>query len=191
MSVSAAVASQSDEQLMLRVKGDDAEAFEQLYDRYASLAFHVARSVCFDVGRAEEAVQEGFLSVWRARGRYRPEAGSVKGWALTLVRHRAIDAARRGAAAGRSDTVELDARVADTEAVSPPDAAVERSEADALRGFLNQLPDKQSEVIALAFYGGLTHSEIATQLELPAGTVKGRMRLGMHRLRADMEERAG
>jgi RNA polymerase sigma-70 factor (ECF subfamily) len=180
---------QTDKALMLRIREDDAEAFGELYDRYASLAFRVARSVCHDVSRAEEAVQEGFLSVWRGRTRYRPESGSVKGWTLSIVRHRAIDAMRYDAADRHPQLVELTAPAPDTDATSTPDAVIERSEGEALRASLSRLPEAQSEVISLAFFGGLTHTEIAAELSLPPGTVKGRMRLGMHKLRTDMEER--
>jgi RNA polymerase sigma-70 factor, ECF subfamily len=179
----------SDEQLMLRVRADDADAFERLYDRYVAVALRVARSVCFDAGRAEEAVQEGFLSIWRSRSSYRPGAGSVKAWALTIVRNRAIDAVRRDANDRGAQAGELESETADTRGPSVVDAAVASGEGDALRGFMARLPAAQAEVIALAFFGGLTHCEIAERLSLPEGTVKGRMRLGMHKLRADLEER--
>ena len=179
----------TDQALMLRVREDDADAFGELYDRYAGLAFRVARSVCHDVGRAEEAVQEGFLSIWRGRTRYRPESGSVKGWALSIVRNRAIDSVRRDTAERQPELVEATTPAVDTKSASPPDAVIAKNEGDALRAFMSRLPDSQSEVITLAFFGGLTHSEIAEQLSLPPGTVKGRMRLGMHKLRAEMEER--
>ena len=174
---------------MLRVRDDDsAEAFGELYDRHVCLALRVAGSVCRDSGRAEDAVQEGFLSIWRARGRYRPESGSVKGWMMVQVRHRAIDAVRRDAADRNRDQLALNAPPSDTAPPSPPEAAIAQSEGAELLASLARLPDAQSEVIMLAFYGGLTHSEIAEQLSLPPGTVKGRMRLGMHKMRAAMDE---
>lgn len=162
------MAEQSDAALMLRMREDDSKAFGELYDRYVALAFRVANSVCPDAGRAEDAVREGFLSIWRGRAQYQPGSGSVKGWALALVRRQAMDAERREA--------------------SERNVPVARSEADALRAVMARLPDIQAEVITLAFFGGLTDSEIAEQLSLPAGTVKGRMRLGMHKLRAAMNE---
>lgn len=189
MSAPVASAQQTDGALMLRIRNDDPEAFGELYDRYASLAFKVANSVCRDVSRAEEAVQEGFLSIWRGRARYRPESGSVKGWALSIVRNRAIDSVRRDATDRHPALVELAGPAPDTRSASPPDAVIARNEGDALRAFMDRLPDTQAEVITLAFFGGLTHTEIAKQLSLPEGTVKGRMRLGMHKLRADMDER--
>ena len=182
-------AQQADEVLMLRVRDDDStEAFGELYDRYAQVALRVAWSVCRDAGRAEEAVQDGFLSIWRARARYRPESGSVRGWMLIHLRHRAIDAVRR-AAVRNVELVEFTAPAADTESPSPPEVVIAQNEGDEMRASIARLPDTQSEVIMLAFYGGLTHSEIAEQLSLPPGTVKGRMRLGMHKLRAAMDER--
>jgi RNA polymerase sigma-70 factor (ECF subfamily) len=187
MSAPVASARLTDRALMLRVRHDDADAFRELYDRYARLALRVAASVCRDAGHAEEAVQEGFLSIWRRRALYRPESGSVKGWALSVVRNRAIDAVRREGAARRVPVVDLDSSVVASDSPSPPDAVVERSEADALHASLARLPDTQSEVVTLAFFGGLSHSEIAEQLSLPPGTVKGRMRLGLHKIRADME----
>lgn len=187
MSAPVASARLTDRALMLRVRDDDADAFRELYDRYARLALRVAASVCRDAGHAEEAVQEGFLSIWRRRALYRPESGSVKGWALSVVRNRAIDAVRREGAARRVPVVDLDSSVVASDSPSPPDAVVERSEADALHASLARLPDTQSEVVTLAFFGGLSHSEIAEQLSLPPGTVKGRMRLGLHKIRADME----
>ena len=176
---------------MLRVRDDDStEAFGELYDRYVQLALRVAWSVCRDAGRSEEAVQDGFLSVWRARSRYRPESGSVKGWILIHLRHRAIDAARRGAAARNGEwLVAVDAAAPDRGSPLPPDAVIARDEGDAMRASIARLPDAQSEVIMLAFYGGLTHKEIAEQLGLPPGTIKGRMRLGLHKLRAATDER--
>jgi RNA polymerase sigma-70 factor, ECF subfamily len=190
MSAPVASAQQTDKALMLRIRDDDSEAFSALYDRYARLALRVAHSVCHDASRAEEAVQEGFLSIWRGRARYRPDSGSVKGWMLAVVRHRAIDAVRHDAATRSPELVELTAPAPDTRSPSPPDAVIAQDEGEALRAFMARLPDIQSEVITLAFFGGLTHSEIAEQLSLPPGTVKGRMRLGMHKLRAAMDERA-
>jgi RNA polymerase sigma-70 factor, ECF subfamily len=190
MPAAAASAQQIDRALMLRVRANDTAAFGELYDRYVRIALRVAHSVCHDASRAEEAVQEGFLSVWQGRGRYRPESGSVKGWVLTIVRHRAIDAVRRDASASSPELVELTGPPPDTGSPSTPDAAIAQDEGAALRAFMARLPDAQSEVITLAFFGGLTHTEIAEQLSLPPGTVKGRMRLGMHKLRSDMEQRA-
>lgn len=173
----------TDEELMRGVQAHDPRAFSELYDRHADRAWAVARAICHDAGRAEEAVQEGFLAVWRSHDSYRGELGSVAGWVTAIVRNRAIDAARRESASRRprlahhADVPELPADSSTT------DEVIARSEAVALRGRLAQLPGAQAQVIALAYYGGLSHAEIAARLSLPPGTVKGRMRLGLQKLR--------
>jgi RNA polymerase sigma-70 factor (ECF subfamily) len=183
-------AEQADEALMLRVRDHDStEAFGELYDRYAEIALRVARSVCRDAGRAEDAVQEGFLSIWRARAQYRPESGPVKGWMLVHLRHRAVDAVRRDAASRKGEQIALTAPAPDPGAPSPQQVVMAQDENDQMRASIARLPDAQSEVIMLAFYGELTHQEIAEQLSLPPGTVKGRMRLGLHKLRAATDDR--
>jgi RNA polymerase sigma-70 factor, ECF subfamily len=176
-----------DELLMEQVKGGDINAFGELYDRYCDRAYRVAWVVCHDRGRTEDAVQEAFLSLWKGRAAYLPGGGTVAAWLLTAVRYRAIDVVRRDAkqvsrrAGGHIPNLRP----------TPGDIAdhiVNHEEAQRLRALLTQLPDSQQEVIALAFYGELTHTEIATALRLPAGTVKGRMRLGLQKLRAGIEK---
>lgn len=181
---------ESDETLMKRVQDDNVEAFEQLYDRHAVRAFRVARSVCDCTARAEDAVQEGFLSVWRSRTHYRPESGSFQGWSMKIIRNRAIDAMRSEATRRRHLGADDSEHLASGRATAPralEDHVVARSEGDALRAALLRLPEAQAEVIALAFYGELSHTEIATQLSLPRGTVKGRMRLGLEKLRRQLD----
>lgn len=182
--------SPSDASLVERVRAGDADAFATLYDRYARRAYTVALSVCQDDGRAQEAVQDAFLSLWRSSATYQPERGSLAAWLLTGVRHRAIDLMRRNAkhVAHRADEGQLD-RVA-----GPDDLAARtiRREGEArLRASLRSLPAAQQEVIELAFYAELSHREIAAQLGLPSGTVKGRMRLGLGRLRNALGAHAG
>ncbi len=180
-SISVATVS-SDAELMRRVQSDDADAFEELYDRHAARALRIASSVCRNPKRAEDAVQEGFLSAWRSRANYRPEAGEVCAWVMVVVRNRAIDIARRNV---NHDTNVVSDHTLDALAASDdvPAQVIANERAAAIRQLLDELPETQREVIQLAFYGGLTHSEIAQQLNLPAGTVKGRMRLGLNKLR--------
>jgi len=169
----------SDDVLMVRVQNNDTEAFARLYDRYASPAFSVAQSICHNRSDAEEAVQEGFLSVWRGRATYEPQPGcSFRGWAMQTVRNRAIDSHRRRRSAKYPRTGELDEEA--TEAVAPTnlDDLILREEKVDLSRLLDRLPDAQAEVITLAYFGEMSHTEITAQLGLPAGTVKGRMRLG-------------
>jgi len=175
----------SDDQVMVGVKDGSANAFGVLYDRYHERAYRVARSVCRDNSRAEEAVQETFIAIWKTRASYQSQIGKVAPWVLTVARHRSIDIARRSgrdAAHQTTDTM--------LDRLSAPGGVAEQACAHAqtrhLLDLLAQLPDAQREVITLGFYGELSHTEIAALLDLPTGTVKGRMRLGLQRLRADI-----
>ena len=181
-----ALATASDDDVMACVKTGSTVAFGVLYDRYCDPAYRVARSVCRDAGRAEEAVQEAFIAIWKTRMTYLAEAGRVAAWVLTVVRYRAIDIARRNtphAAHRASDDKLYTVRTPDNVA----EQVASRSQARDVLSLLAALPDAQQEVITLGFYGQLTHSEIASHLGLPVGTVKGRMRLGLQRLRSQMD----
>jgi len=180
------LAAVSDDQVMARVRAGSVSAFGVLYDRFHVRAYRIARSVCRDDGRAEEAVQESFLSIWKTRANYEAKKGTVAAWVLTVTRYRAIDVARRNGP-------HVDRRAGDEglHAVAASGSVAEQVEGDArardLRVLLAKLPEAQREVITLAFYGEMTHSEIAAQLDLPPGTVKGRMRLGLQKLRQDVD----
>ena len=179
----------SDAQLMRAVSTGSVDAFGELYDRYQQRAYTVALSVCPDEGQAQDAVQDAFLSVWKTSASYDPERGSVAAWLLTVVRYRAIDLARRHAPQ-RARWVS-DQRLAARAAVDDvSEKVIEHDNADHLRRCLSALSDEQREVITLAYYGQLSHTEIATQLGLPSGTVKGRMRLGLQKLRASTQPAA-
>lgn len=177
---------ETDERLMERVQADSGVAFAELYDRHGEPAFRVARAVCRDLNRAEDAVQEAFLSVWRGRAIYRPESGAFKPWMMRVVQNRAIDSYRTAARPGEKVAQAHPEEAPDT-AASPLDVVIGRRQSDVLHAALRRLPPAQADVIVLAYYGGLSHSEIATQLALPKGTVKGRMRLGLEKLRGGME----
>jgi RNA polymerase sigma-70 factor (ECF subfamily) len=178
-----------DDQVMADVKAGSVAAFGVLYDRYCDRAYRIAWSVCRDDGRAEEAVQEAFGSIWRTRATSEPQIGTVAPWVLTVVRDRAIDIARsngRLVATQASDDALATIRAPDSSA----DEVAAGAQARGLLRLLAELPDAQREVITLALYGQLTHTEIAAHLGLPAGTVKGRMRLGLQRLRGDIQRAA-
>jgi RNA polymerase sigma-70 factor (ECF subfamily) len=179
----------SDDELMAKVSAGSMDSFVELYDRYCDRAYRVARSVCRDEGCAQEAVQDGFLSVWNSRVSYRAEKGTVAAWLLTVVRYRAIDIARSNRRhASRRET---DDQLMGLSGVDDPfEIAVRRDDTQRLQASLAMLPDAQAEVITLAYYGQLSHTEIAAHLGLPAGTVKGRMRLGLQKLRAEIERAA-
>jgi RNA polymerase sigma-70 factor (ECF subfamily) len=162
-------------------------AFEQLYRRFYGRAYEVAWLVCRDNSRAEDAVQEAFTAIWRRPRSYRPELGTVAAWLLSMVRYRAIDIARANTthASKRSDEEELVERSAPGRLA---DQVVDRDNAAHLKAFLQQLPEAQREVVTLGFYGQLSHAEIAARLGLAPGTVKGRMRLGLKKLRVSIDE---
>lgn len=173
----------TDRELMVRVQADDAQAFGALYDRLAPRALRLASGLCPSGDQAQDAVQDGFLSMWRGRAGYRPESGEVHSWAFSIVHNRAIDHQRRnrrhdGRRDGLEGVVEGLRAPGDLEA-----DAVVADDAGRLRALLTGLPAAQREVIALAYFGELSHTEIAERLELPVGTVKGRMRLGLLKLR--------
>ena len=179
----------SDSQLMVQVSAGSVEAFGKLYDRFGERAYRVAFAVCRDEDRAQDAVQEAFLSLWKGRTSYRSQQGTVAAWLLTGARYRAIDLARRNGrhASHRADADHLDEFPA-LDDVS--EEVIQRDGADRLQASLARLPDNQREVITLAYYGQLSHTEIADHLNLPAGTVKGRMRLGLQKLRASIAQAA-
>ena len=175
----------SDEQLMRAAQAGDVRAFEEIYRRYSSRALGLARVICRGSNRAEEAAQEGFVSAWRSRGSYDPERGTVRAWLLMVVRNRSIDLMRQQGSVDskRCAGSELDYLPAPGSIV---DDVEREEEAAQLRGCLQKLPTSQREVIALAYFGGLSHTEIAARLELPVGTVKGRMRLALLKVRSDV-----
>jgi RNA polymerase sigma-70 factor (ECF subfamily) len=164
-------------------------AFGELYDRYAPQALTVARSVCRDPGLAEEAVQDAFESIWTSRSTYREDRGPVAAWAMSVVRYRAMALAGR-----RRRRLAAEFAQASPEQASAPEAVADQAGAGAdsmeLIAALQRIPAAQREVIALAFYGQLSHAEISAHLNLPAGTVKGRMRLGLGKLRCGLDRAA-
>ncbi|HYH89498.1 MAG TPA: sigma-70 family RNA polymerase sigma factor [Solirubrobacteraceae bacterium] len=179
-------ATAADAALMARVAGGDSAAFDELYRRHGHRALLLARKLCSGREQAEEVAQEAFISLWRGAHAYKPASGSVSTWLSSMVRNRAIDAWRR--ASVRPVEVELSGTGA-AEPVAPvttQPAAPERALALAL---IADLPAAQKEAVFLAYFGDMTHSEIATHVGAPLGTVKGRIRLGVERLRDSFEER--
>lgn len=176
----------ADEEIMHLVGEGNPRAFELLYDRHGGPAFSLAYRMVGSRVTAEDISQEAFLSIWRSRMRYQPERGSVRTWVLGIVHHRAIDALRRN--------LVHDKRRASAEGIeerfeAPEQTDVEvarREEARTVRAAIAELPDDQSKVIELAYFGGFSHSQIADMLEMPIGTVKGRMRLGLDKLRRQL-----
>jgi RNA polymerase sigma-70 factor (ECF subfamily) len=176
--------------LMRRVQStDDAEAFAGLFQRYSGKAHRVARSICHDDHGTDVAVQEAFVSMWTGRRTYRASLGGVETWLMSIVRHQAIAVARSDGLRARRTAPVVNFERLMGEAEDVADVALYAEHSDRLRGLLSRLPVQQREVIALAFYAQLTHREISDRLRLPAGTIKGRMRLGLDKLRAEIDDR--
>lgn len=177
----------ADEELMVRLSRGEADAFDLIYERHADAAFSLAYRICGSRAAAEEVAQDAFLALWRNGQRYEPSRGSVRNWILGIVHNRAIDSLRRA--------VRHDSRRAGDEGLAERLVARERTdeeagrreEAGTMRTLLDDLPPEQRRVIELAYFAGFTHTEIADMLTIPVGTVKGRMRLGLEKLRLRME----
>ena len=176
----------ADEELMQLAGEGDARAFETVYDRHGGAAFSLAYRITGNRGIAEDAVQEALISLWRSGARYASERGSVRSWILGIVHNRTIDVVRRN--------VVHQKRRASDEGIEETHEAAERTEVEAtrrdeartLRAAIDELPSEQERVIELSYFGGFTHTEIAEMLEMPVGTVKGRMRLGLEKLRRQL-----
>ena len=176
----------SDEDLVRRAAGIDPAAFAELYDRHSVTAFSLARRMV-GASRAEDAVQEAFLSAWRGMERYNPGRGAVRPWLMGIVRNRCIDELRRRDVHERRrvETQEFEERFA---APDSTDGEVLRAEqSTAVRTALATLPGNQRNVLELAYFDGWTQTEIAERLDLPLGTVKGRTRLALEKLRSTLE----
>jgi RNA polymerase sigma-70 factor (ECF subfamily) len=173
-----------DGDLMARVIDGDVRAFEAIYDRYCSQVLTLAMRVTSRRATAEEATQDAFLTLWRGPQHFDPSRGTLKTWLLTIVRNRSIDLLRSGAR--HTGHVEFDQILAERlEAAAPADQHVDdhAEQYREARDMLASLPREQLQVIELAFFEGLTHPQIAAQVGIPLGTVKGRQRLALTKLR--------
>lgn len=172
----------TDVDLLARLDAGDPHAMRLLYERYARLVHSVAQRICRDQSLAEDVVQEVFLMLWREYSRYSPARGTFPAWLLTVVRHKAVDAVRREHAAHRNTVLSS----ADGEFASGPaadEAVLESVVAGQLHAALHRLPLQQRQSLLLAYYGGYTYREISELVEVPLGTVKSRIFLGLRRLR--------
>jgi RNA polymerase sigma-70 factor (ECF subfamily) len=180
------IESLADEELMQLMRRGDARAFELVYDRHSSAAYSLAYRMVGARGSAEDVVQEAFLALWRANARYDRTRGSVRTWILGIVHNRAIDALRRGMVHDRRRASDegLEERVESGERTDVEVAR--RDEAREVRTAMETLPAEQLRVVEMAYFGGFTHTEIAEMLDTPIGTVKGRMRLGLAKMRGQL-----
>jgi RNA polymerase sigma-70 factor (ECF subfamily) len=177
----------SDEALLLQLAAGQTDVLGSLYSRYAPLIFDIAART-LDRATAEEIVQDVFLSVWRAAPSFDPERGAVRPWLLQIAHFRVINELRRRS---RRPKIDPDPDGLRVEALSDPDPdpaeAASLSEArEVVRSAYETLPPQQREAVGLAFFGGLSHAEVAEHLDLPLGTAKTRIRSGLRRLRSQL-----
>jgi RNA polymerase sigma-70 factor, ECF subfamily len=178
----------ADEDLISLVVGSNAEAFATLYDRHGRAAYSLSYRMMGEKQAAEDLVQDAFLKVWRGAGSYRTERGSVRTWILSIVHNRGIDQLRSLASRRRTQN-----KVEASAPKSEPSEAFARtwsnSQREQVREALGTLPPEQLKILELAYFSGYTHVEISELLDLPLGTVKGRMRLGLKKIRDHFDSR--
>jgi RNA polymerase sigma-70 factor (ECF subfamily) len=179
----------ADEELMPLIGEKDPQAFEVFYDRHGGVAYSLAYRIVGERAAAEDVTQEAFISIWRSGARFDRVRGSVRSWMLSIVRNRAIDALRSRAGKAPKLTFDDDAILEQRPSAElTEEEAMRRETATEVRGALGKLPGEQSKVIELAYFGGFSHGEISRMLGVPLGTVKGRMRLGLEKIRGELAE---
>lgn len=178
----------ADEDLISLVETGDPEAFATLYERHSRTAYSLAYRMMGERQASEDLTQDAFIKVWRGAGSYRSERGSVRTWILSIVHNRGIDQLRSHASRRRTqDKIEASAARS-----QPSDAFAEtwrNAQREQVREALSTLPEEQLKILELAYFSGYTHVEIAELLSVPLGTVKGRMRLGLKKIRTYFESR--
>jgi RNA polymerase sigma-70 factor (ECF subfamily) len=178
------VAQLSDEALVEAIARADEGALGELYDRLGGIAYGLALKILRDAALAEDAVQEAFLQAWRSAGAYRPERAKASTWLLTFVHRRAVDLVRRE----ERRRAEPIASFPEPPGPGADEAVATRSRREIVQNALRRLPAEQREPIELAYYGGLTQSELAERLGQPLGTIKSRMFTGLSQLRGLLAE---
>ena len=175
----------NDQELIAAIQGRDVRALESLYDRHRVLAYSLALRILGSPGDAEDVVQEAFLNVWRSADTYRPERSSWRSWVLSIVHHRALDKLRGRQSRPLPVALEEGMDLPDTSDVW--EEVARNLTGDDVRQALDRLPAEQRETIELAYFSGYTHTEIADRMGVPLGTVKGRMRIGLQKLKSVFE----
>lgn len=173
-----------DDALMVALAARDLGALAALYDRYGRLGYALAYRIVGESEAAEDVVHDAYLSAWRGAASYRRERGNPRGWLLSIIHHRAVDVLRRKTAFRPAPLEEADDRASDEDTA---ESAVRNVEQGHLKRALETLPAAQRRTIELAYFGGYTHVELAELMGVPLGTVKGRMRIGLQKLRRAME----
>ncbi len=178
----------ADEDLMALVEGGDSGAFAALYDRHGRAAYSLAYRMAGERQAAEDLVQDAFLKVWRAATSYRAERGSVRTWLLSIVHNRGIDQLRSLTSRRRTQE-KIEASAPKSQPSEAFSESWRNSQREQVREALSTLPEEQLKVLELAYFSGYTHKEIAELMDLPLGTVKGRMRLGLKKIREYFDSR--
>jgi RNA polymerase sigma-70 factor (ECF subfamily) len=173
------------EQRLARVATGDKRAFAELYDTTAARVYGLVKRLLVDPAQAEEVTQEIYLEIWQTATRYQPERGSAMSWMLTMAHRRAVDRVRASQASRDRDS-RIGIRDYDREYDQVAEHVEITMEGARVKRALQGLTELQRQAVQLAYYGGLSHSEIAAELHVPVGTVKTRIRDGMIRLRDAM-----
>jgi RNA polymerase sigma-70 factor (ECF subfamily) len=179
-----------DASLLKQIARAQMDAFGELYDRYNRLVFSVAYAILGDRTIAEEVTLDVFVRVWQRAQTYQPERGKVSTWLVAIARHQAIDVLRWKKSQPQAASLDWDVASPHDKVVlhNPEERAELAQQRERVRAALAQLPDEQRQVLALAYFRGYTHSQIAEALGEPLGTVKTRIRLGMQKLRELLKE---
>jgi RNA polymerase sigma-70 factor (ECF subfamily) len=170
---------------MASIQRQDVRSLQDFYDKHRVLAYSLALRTLGNASDAEDVVQEAFLNAWRSAHTYRPDRSNPRSWLLSIVHHRSIDKLR--GRRSRIQSVELEEGLEMPDSTDVWEEVAGNLTGDDVREALSALPQEQRETIELAYFKGYTHSQIAEVMQVPLGTVKGRMRIGLHKLKSVLE----
>jgi RNA polymerase sigma-70 factor (ECF subfamily) len=173
-----------DNALAEALAAQDLSALASLYDRYGRVSYTLAYRILGEPEAAEDVVQDAFLAAWRGAGTFRRERGNLRSWLLSIVHHRSVDLLRRRTAFRPAPLEAADRTPSD---VDTAEEATRNLERGSVRAALEALAEAQRRTIELAYFGGYTQSELAQIMGVPLGTVKGRMRIGLQKMRRVLE----
>lgn len=171
-----------DASLLRSIQRGEEDGVAALYDRYSGIAYGLACRITNDATAAEDVVQDAFVSVWKQARRFDAERGQVRSWLLTIVHHRAVDAVRKRAGRPERALLEGPEEFVATEG-RPEEIAEWTLESEAIREAVVRIPDDQRRTVEMAYFMGMTHVEIAQRMDVPLGTVKSRLRIGLEKMR--------
>lgn len=182
----------TDEELYTRILSKDSEALELLYDKYERLVFSFAYRMMQDQQRAEDVVQDVFSKLWRDHSPYEADRGKFSSWLLTMTRNRCLDVIRKSSKQQEVGLLDKDAeRVNDTMHDMPEQAVEWKEKSERIREALSHLKEDQRKIVELFYFHGYSQDRISKDLDIPLGTVKGRIRLALQHLRKRLEPERG